>query len=51
MSYPVGACVLKKVFLLELLMIGLITSIVLVNPTVLISADAAEPETLESVEI
>jgi len=41
----------KKVFLLELLMIGLITSIVLINPTFLISAETAEPETLESVEI
>ena len=54
MTYVIlsDACMLKKwLFILKLLMIGLITSIILVNPTVLISAETAEPETLESVEI
>jgi DMSO/TMAO reductase YedYZ molybdopterin-dependent catalytic subunit len=41
----------KRLFLLKFLTIGLITSIILVNTTVLISAETAEPKTLESVEI
>jgi len=48
----IGACMLqKKTFFLELLIIGLITSIVLTNPIIVISAETTEPETLETVEI
>ena len=54
MTYVIfsDACMHAKwLFLLKFLTIGLITSIILVNTTVLISAETAEPETLESVEI
>ncbi len=41
----------KRSFLLKLLTIGLITSTILLNPTVLISAETTEPDKLESLEI
>jgi len=41
----------KKMFFIDLLLIGLITSIVLTNPTIAISAETLEPETLETVEL
>jgi hypothetical protein len=48
----IGVCMLqKKMFFIELLLIGLITSIVLTNPKIAISAETLEPETLETVEI
>lgn len=54
MTYVIfsDACMHAKwLFLLKFLTIGLITSIILVNTTVLISAETAQPKTLESVEI
>jgi len=48
----IGACVLqKKRFFIELLLIGLITSIALTNPRITIFAQTLEPERLETVEI
>jgi hypothetical protein len=48
----VGDCMLqKKQLFIELLIVGLITSIVLTNPAIEILAETAEPETLETVEI
>jgi DMSO/TMAO reductase YedYZ molybdopterin-dependent catalytic subunit len=41
----------KKIFSIELLMIGLITSVALVNPILTVFAQTTEPEKLESVEI
>ena len=48
----IGGCYIqKKHFFIKLFMIGLLTSIILANPTIVILAETTEPETLENVEI